>query len=79
MNGQMELKRKYGLVHVPNRHRLERWLRRYEELRDEGEPPETAGIRAAREVFPYEARERNAPDLPTAELVAAALAEGFAS
>ncbi|MFP4301317.1 MAG: hypothetical protein ACOC47_03945 [Alkalispirochaetaceae bacterium] len=79
MNGRMELKRKYGLVHVPNRHRLERWLRRYEELRDEGEPPETAGLRAAREVFPYETQERNSPELPTAEAVATALAEGFTS
>ena len=66
----MELKRKYGLVHVPNRHRLERWLRRYQELRGEGEPPETAGLRAAREVFPYEARELNGADLPRAEEVA---------
>lgn len=74
MKGQMDLKRKYGLVHVPNRHRLERWLSRFTELRREGEPPETAGLRAAREVFPYEAKERNAPELPTAEAVATLLA-----
>lgn len=73
MQGQMELKRKYGLVHVPSRHRQERWLTRYRELRKEGDPPETAGLRAAREVFPYEARERNSPELPSAQLVAEAL------
>lgn len=79
MTGQMELKKKYGLVHVPNRHRLERWLLRYQELQDDGEPPETAGLRAAREVFPYETRERNGPELPTATEVAKALAEQFRS
>jgi len=73
MGGQMELKRKYGLVHVPNKHRQERWLQRYRALREEGEPPETAGLRAAKEVFPYEARERNAPELPSADAVAIAL------
>lgn len=73
MQGQMELKRKYGLVHVPSRHRQDRWLQRYRELLEEGEPPETAGLRAAREVFPYEARERNAPQLPSAQDVAESL------
>jgi hypothetical protein len=74
MQGQMELKRKYGLVHVPSSERLERWIRRYRALRREGEPPETAGLRAAKEVFPYEARERNSPELPTVEAVAEAVA-----
>lgn len=77
MNGHMELKRKYGLVHVPSRPRLERWLRRYEELRGEGEPSEIAGLRAAREIFPYEARERNTPGLRTAAQTADALAREF--
>lgn len=76
MKGQMELKRKYGLVHVPSHHRLERWVARYETLLGEGEPPESAGLRAAKEVFPYECKERNAPDLPTAEEVAALLTDG---
>ena len=77
MKGQMELKRKYGLVHVPNHHRLEAWLHRYRALLGEGEPPEIAGWRAAKELFPYEAKERRAPDLPTAEAVSEALGQEF--
>ncbi|MFP4331116.1 MAG: hypothetical protein ACOC28_04495 [Alkalispirochaetaceae bacterium] len=70
----MELKRKYGLVHVPSHHRLEEWLRRYNLLREEGVPPESAGLRAAKELFPYECKERNGADLPSAPEVAALLA-----
>ena len=75
MKGQMDLKEKYGLVHLPSRHRLARWRDRFWELRAEGEPPESAGLRAARELFPYEAKERNTPELPTAESVASLLGE----
>lgn len=52
------LREKYSLVHVPSRHRVVRWCERATALIAEGLPPEHAGMRAAAEVFPYEARER---------------------
>ena len=52
----MELRRKYGLVHVPRTEKCRQWLQSCRTLCDEL-PPEHAGLRAAREVFPYEARE----------------------
>lgn len=65
----MELRRKYGLVHVP---RIERCRLRLESTRLHLEelPSEHAGLRAAREVFPYEARELVVPEaLPVSSLL----------
>lgn len=51
------LKRKYSLVHVPNRHKVERWIEETRRHHAAGDSPEHAGIRAARSVFPYEMKE----------------------
>jgi len=58
----MAIRRKYGLVHVPRLSRCERWVETCRAHLTEGIPPERAGLLAAREVFPYEAREIFAPD-----------------
>lgn len=52
------LKRKYSLVHVPNRHKVERWIEETRALVAKGESAEQAGTRAAKLVFPYEMKER---------------------
>jgi hypothetical protein len=53
------LKSKYGLVHVPSVHKTRRWIEEARTRIDAGEPPEQAGIAAARSVFPYEFRPHN--------------------
>ena len=50
------LREKYGLVHVPNRHRMAEWVRRTRAGCKAGLPPEDAGVAAARALFPYEFR-----------------------
>lgn len=52
------LKNKYSLVHVPSTHKTSRWLDVYQGAVASGDSPEQAGITAAREVFPYEFKER---------------------
>lgn len=59
----LELRRKYGLVHVPSRTRVERWISVVHREIGLGVPAEAAGLQAAREVFPYEAREVHEADL----------------
>lgn len=53
------LKAKYGLVHVPSVHKTRRWIEEARGHIDAGEPPEQAGIAAARSVFPYEYKPHN--------------------
>lgn len=53
------LKRKYALVHVPSRHKVERWIDETKLYHRSGDSPEHAGLRAARSVFPYEVKEHN--------------------
>ena len=53
------LKSKYGLVHVPSVHKTRRWLGEARAKIAAGEPPEQAGIAAARSVFPYEFKPHN--------------------
>lgn len=66
----LELRRKYGLVHVPSRSRAERWCEAVTQGIETGLPPEAAGLQAARMVFPYEAREVYLPDAaPVRELI----------
>lgn len=66
----IELRTKYGLVHVPNPSRCERWATAARAHLAAGEPQEHSGWMAAREVFPYEAREILRPDSMTvAELL----------
>ncbi len=51
------LRDKYGLVHIPNRHKMEAWIDRTRGAVSGGVGPEEAGLRAARELFPYELKE----------------------
>ncbi|MCA1753634.1 MAG: hypothetical protein LC641_02815 [Spirochaeta sp.] len=55
---RLHLKNKYSLVHVPSVHKTSRWLDVYKTAVAAGDAPEQAGITAAREVFPYEFKER---------------------
>jgi hypothetical protein len=50
----LRLKEKYGLVHVPNPRKAERWCELTRRRIAEGAPPEEAGIEAARRIFTYE-------------------------
>lgn len=52
------LKRKYSLVHVPNRHKVARWIDETRQAIAAGDPAERAGTRAAKSVFPYEMKEQ---------------------
>jgi hypothetical protein len=52
------LKKKYGLVHVPNRHKCEVWITEVRRRIREGEPAEAAGASVAWELFPYEYKPR---------------------
>ncbi len=58
------LKRKYRLVHVPNRHKATAWADETQRFQGEGSPPEEAGHRAALKVFPYEYRPGGADETP---------------
>lgn len=55
---RLYLKSKYSLVHVPNPRKTAQWHDAYTAAVSAGEAPEQAGIVAAREVFPYEFKER---------------------
>lgn len=64
------LRTKYGLVHVPNSRRCVQWVAAARAHLALGEPEEHSGWMAAREVFPYEAREVLRPDaLSVSELL----------
>jgi len=63
----LALRKKYGLVHVPSRSRINRWCTGTRSGIESGLPPEAAGLQAAREVFPYEAREIYEPDAESVE------------
>ncbi len=56
---RLYLKNKYSLVHVPNPRKTRQWHDAYTAAVVAGESPEQAGIVAAREVFPYEFKERS--------------------
>lgn len=56
------LRIKYALVHVPSRHKVASWAAECRKERDSGVPIETAGLIAAKRVFPYEAKGRIAPE-----------------
>ena len=53
------LREKYGLVHVPHYHKAVEWAKRTEAAVRRGVTPEEAGLTAARELLPYEAKEHN--------------------
>lgn len=70
------IKRKYSLVHVPNRHKVEQWIEETRRHHAAGDSPERAGIRAARSVFPYETKEHGVyAETPVAEILELAGAE----
>jgi hypothetical protein len=54
---RLTLKKKYSLVHVPNRHKVARWIEETESLHSAGNSLEQAGLIAARRIFPYEVKE----------------------
>ena len=56
-NGILLLKQKYGLVHVPSRHKAEKWAGRVRDLIEQGYSGEQAGMEAATQVFTYEYKE----------------------
>ena len=68
------LKRKYGLVHVPNRHRTQVWYGEVRQRIAAGEPAEVAGAAVAERLFRYEykptARYADGPSVD--EIIAAA-------
>ena len=68
------LKRKYGLVHVPNRHRTQQWCREVGKRIDSGEPAEAAGAAVAERLFRYEYKPlaRYADGLSVQQIIAAA-------
>lgn len=68
-NIPLKLRHKYGLVHVPSRSRVDRWYTTARTFIESGLPPEAAGRQAAREVFPYEAREIYVPDAESVEFL----------
>ncbi|MFW5711993.1 MAG: hypothetical protein ACOCZA_08585 [Spirochaetota bacterium] len=51
------LKGKYGLAHVPSRHKAERWAERVRVLMETGYSDEQAGMEAAKQIFTYEYKE----------------------
>ncbi|MFP4067497.1 MAG: hypothetical protein ACLFM5_01875 [Spirochaetaceae bacterium] len=61
MNDRVRLliKSKYGLVHVPSAHKVQRWLEETRGRMAAGEPPEQAGRSGAECVFPYEFKPYN--------------------
>ena len=73
------LKRKYGLVHVPNRHRALAWYSEVKRRIAAGEPPEAAGAAVAERLFRYEykplARYADGPGVEAIIAAASASAE----
>ncbi len=56
-NLKLKLKQKYSLVHVPAERKVKQWLDKVRSHVADGQPAEQAGLRAAKEVFPYEYKE----------------------
>jgi len=56
-SGLLQLKAKYGLVHVPAPGKAEKWAVETRRLILEGYPEEQAGMEAAKRIFRYEYRE----------------------
>ena len=56
-NGVILLKEKYGLAHVPSRHKAGKWAHRVGILLEQGYSEEQAGMEAAKQVFSYEYKE----------------------
>ncbi len=56
-SGLLELKAKYGLVHVPPPGKARKWALETRRLILEGSPEEQAGMEAAGRIFRYEYRE----------------------
>ncbi len=61
------LKQKYGLVHVPNHHKVKDWFAAQKREQADGASAEDAGIAAARAVFPYEYKEHAVYEGPRIE------------
>lgn len=55
-SAKLLLKSKYRLVHVPNRHKVERWATDTRAAIHDGLSAEHAGMQAARAAFSYEYR-----------------------
>ncbi len=71
------LKKKYGLVHVPNHHKCAAWVHEVQQRIRSGEPAEAAGAAVARELFPYEYKPRAQYGGPTIEqIISAAASQG---
>jgi len=51
------LKKKYGLAHVPSRHKAEKWADRVHGLMGQGYSEEQAGMESAKQIFSYEYKE----------------------
>ncbi|MGC9313090.1 MAG: hypothetical protein ACP5IA_10400 [Sediminispirochaetaceae bacterium] len=56
-SGLLQLKAKYGLVHVPSPGKARKWAAETRRLLAEGYPEEQAGMEAARRIFRYEYKE----------------------
>ncbi len=69
----MQIKSKYGLVHVPSERKCLAWAAAVRENRAAGLPSEHAGLQAARSVFPYEARELYVPEAHSVEEIIAGM------
>ncbi len=51
------IKEKYGLAHIPSRHKMEKWAELVHNLMKQGYTAEQAGMEAARRIFTYEYKE----------------------
>ncbi|TVQ37940.1 MAG: hypothetical protein EA384_10650 [Spirochaetaceae bacterium] len=73
-SARLMLKSKYGLVHIPNRHRCGQWYAEVSKRIAAGEPAEAAGAAIAERLFRYEykplARYADGPSV--VEIIAAA-------
>ena len=56
---------KYGLASDPSEHLVEKWIKRTEELIDQGYDAETAGRKAAQEIFSDYGRYKYAAEADT--------------
>lgn len=57
LSGLLQLKSKYGLVHVPSSAKARGWAEETGRLMQLGYPDEQAGMEAARRIFRYEYKE----------------------
>jgi len=75
-NAPILLREKFALVHVPSRRKCLQWAQRCTDAIASGVPPESAGVTAARSVFPYEAKDRSLPGAADVTTILSAVHEG---